>query len=159
MKKVEKGHFVKVCYTARLESGEVVDHTDKCNPIEIEVGAGDLIQGFENALIGMAQNEKKTITLTADEAYGPRDEDLTQSFVRSDLPADFQPQVGEVIVIENPEGDQILATITMIEDQDIVVDLNHPLAGQSLTFDIEVAEINDKPSLSTSMCGSDCCCH
>ena len=158
MKRIETGNFVKVCYTAKLEDGEVVDHTDKCNPIEIEVGAGNLIKGFEDALVGMELNEQKTFTLSPDEAYGMRDEELEQTFSRSDLPADFQPAVGEVVVLENQEGGQTLATVKRSEAESLVVDLNHPLAGRSLTFEIEVAEINEQASASPSKCGSGCCC-
>jgi peptidylprolyl isomerase len=158
VKTIETGHFVKVCYTAKLEDGEVVDHTDKCNPIEIEVGAGNLIKGFEDALLGMELNEKKTFTLPPEEAYGMRDEELEQTFPRSELPADFQPGIGEVVVLENQEGGQTLATVKHSEAESLVVDLNHPLAGKTLTFEIEVAEINDQPSPAHSTCGSGCCC-
>ncbi len=159
MKKVEKGHYVKVCYTGRLASGEIFDQTESCNPLEVQVGAGDVLKGFEDALLGMAPNEKKTFTLEPDDAYGVRNEDMEQSFTRSELPPDFRPETGEVVVLQNQDGEQMLATIKQMDQENITVDLNHPLAGMALTFDIEVAEINDGPSASPSTCGSGCCCH
>lgn len=158
-RKIEKGNFVKVCYTGKFDDGQVFDQTESCNPIEVEVGAGEVIKGFEDALVGMAQNEKKTFTLEPDEAYGNRDEGMQQSFTRSDLPPDFKPEIGEVVVLQNREGGQMLATIKQVDMENVTVDLNHPLAGKALTFDIEVAEINDEPSKAPSQCGSGCCCH
>ena len=86
MKKVENGHFVKVDYTGTLENGDVFDSSRNAHPIEVEVGARRVIKGFEDALIGMAKEEKKTITLSPEEAYGPRNESLEQTFMRSELP-------------------------------------------------------------------------
>ena len=102
MRIVEKGNFVKVSYTGRLESGEVFDSTDGCEPVEIEIGSGNLIKGFEDALLGMTLNEKKTFSLTPDEAYGQRNDALEQSFSRSDTPDDFQPKVGEIVGLQSP---------------------------------------------------------
>ncbi|MGV8074450.1 MAG: peptidylprolyl isomerase [Syntrophobacteraceae bacterium] len=159
MKKVEKGNFVKVCYTASFEDGEVFEQCNACNAIEVEVGGGEVLQGFDDALLGMAQNEKKTFTLEAAEAYGLRDEEAETRFARSELPADFIPKLGEIIVLHNEEGYQVPATITHFDDENMTVDLNHPLAGRSITFDIEVTEINEEATESEPMCGSGCSCH
>jgi len=162
MKKVEKGHFVKVDYTGTLENGETFDSSRGAAPIEVQIGAGGVIKGFEDALMGMAENETKTFTLSPEEAYGHRRDDLEQSFTRSELPEGFNPQVGQVLALRNPQGGQIPATVKHADDEKITVDLNHPLAGETLTFDIEVVEINDEPSQPScspsacSCCGSDC---
>ena len=158
MEKVESGMFVSVNYTGSLANGEVFDSSEGGQPLEIQMGAGQLISGFETELMGMALNEKKTFTLSPGEAYGDRNESLEQSFGRSELPEGFEPQVGQVLALRNPEGGQVPAKVKHTDDKKITVDLNHPLAGETLTFEIEVLEINDEasPSLcSPSACG-DC---
>mgnify|MGYP000706101175 CR=1 FL=1 len=131
-------------------------------PIEVQIGAGGVIKGFEDALIGMAEKETKTFTLTPEEAYGQRREDLEQTFMRSELPEGFDPQVGQVLALRNPQGGQIPATVKLTDAEKITVDLNHPLAGETLTFDIEVVKINNEPSQPScspsacSSCGSTC---
>jgi len=162
MKKVERGHFVKLDYTGTLENGEVFDSSRNSHPIEVEVGAGRIIKGFEDALIGMVENEKKTFTLSPEEAYEHRDESLKQSFMRSELPQGLNPQVGQVLALRNPQGGRIPAKVTHVDEEKITVDLNHPLAGKTLAFEVKVLEINDTPSLSSctpsacSSCGSTC---
>lgn len=157
MKKVENGHFVKVDYTGTLENGETFDSSRGAQPIEVQMGAGTVIKGFEDALMGMAESETKTFTLTPEQAYGERREDLEQTFMRSELPDGFDPQVGQVLALRNPQGGQIPATVKLADAEKITVDLNHPLAGKTLTFDIEVVKINEEssqPSCSPSACSS-----
>jgi peptidylprolyl isomerase len=162
MKTVENGHFVKVDYTGTLENGDIFDSSRDSHPIEVEVGKCRVIKGFEDALIGMAKNEKKSFTCSPDEAYGHRNESLEQTFMRSQLPQGFDPQVGQMLALRNPQGGQFPARVKQTDDEKITVDLNHPLAGKRLTFDIEVLEINDEPSPSSctptacSSCGSTC---
>jgi peptidylprolyl isomerase len=162
MKKVEDGHFVKVDYTGTFEDGETFDTSRGAHPIEVHIGQGGVIKGFEDALMGMAVKETKTFTLAPEEAYGPRRDDLEQTFQRSELPEGFDPQVGQVLALRNPQGGQIPATVKHADDEKVTVDLNHPLAGKSLTFDIEVVEINNESSQpacepsACSSCGSNC---
>jgi peptidylprolyl isomerase len=156
MNKVEKGHFVKLHYTGTLDGGEVFDSSQGCQPFEIQVGAGQVIKGFDDALIGMAINEKKTFTVKSSDAFGERDEQLSHEFPRSDLPEDFEPEVGEVLVLENPEKGEVPATVKLVDTEKVVVDLNHPLAGKNLTFNIEVLEISDQSSPSSCGCGCSC---
>ena len=162
MKRVENGHFVKVDYTGTLENGDTFDSSRNSHPIEVEVGAGRVIKGFEDALVGMAEREKKTVTLPPEDAYGHRNERLEQTFMRSELPQGFDPQVGQVLALQNPQGGRFPAKVKYADDEKITVDLNHPLAGQTLTFEIEVVEINKEPSPSActpsacSSCGTTC---
>ncbi|MFW6283762.1 MAG: FKBP-type peptidyl-prolyl cis-trans isomerase [Desulfosalsimonas sp.] len=146
MQKVENGKFVTVNYKGTLDSGEVFDTSDESQPMEVMVGAGQVIQGFEQALLGMGVNEKKTFTLEPDQAYGHRDEEQLHTFSREEVPPEMNPQVGDVIGLQTPDGQQIPAKIAQADDEKVVVDLNHPLAGQNLNFEIEVKAINDEPT-------------
>ena len=156
MQKVENGLFVSVHYTGTLENGKVFDSSEGRQPLEFQVGAGQLVSGFEKAVMGMAVNEKKEFTLSPEEAYGPRDENQIHLFPVSDIPADMEPQVGQTIALSTPEGQNIPAVITAIDDENLTFDLNHPLAGQSLTFAIEVVGISDSRTQAPAGCGGDC---
>jgi len=158
VEKVENGVFVSVDYKGSLGNGEVFDSSYGRQPLEIQMGAGQLIKGFENKLLGMAVNEKKVFTLNPEDAYGQRDENLTQSFARSEVPAEMNPKVGMTVGLHTPEGRQVPAQITHIDDDKLTLDLNHPLAGESLTFEIEVVGISDTPTQTPMGCGSGCDC-
>ena len=158
MEKVETGLFVSVHYKGTLKSGEVFDTSEGRHPLEVQMGAGQLISGFENALMGMSLNEKKVFTLDPEEAYGQKDESLTHSFPRADVPAEIKPEVGQTVALASPEGQQVPATITEVDDEKVVLDLNHPLAGQTLTFDIEVVGISETATQDPAGCGGGCAC-
>ena len=159
MRTVKIGDFVKVCYVGRLEGGAVFEETGMCRSAEIRMGAGEVAQGLEDALIGMAQGERKTITLPPDDAYGERDETLEQSIPRLDFARDYQPKEGEFVAVKAPGGQMIPAMVTHVDEEYVRVDFNHPLAGKTLTYELEVEEVNEKPSSSLSQCGSSCCCN
>lgn len=164
MEKVESGKFVTVNYKGTLESGEVFDSSEGGQPMEVQVGSGQVIQGFENALMGMELNEEKAFTLEPDEAYGHRDENQLHTFSRQEVPPEMNPQVGDVIGLQTPDGQQIPAKIAEADEEKVVVDLNHPLAGEKLNFDIQVVGISDTPTQMSADCsagGCDCssgCC-
>jgi peptidylprolyl isomerase len=117
MDKVETGHYVTVHYKGTLENGEVFDTSEGRHPMEVEMGAGQIITGFEKALIGMAVNEKKNFTLEPEEAYGVRDESLTHSFARSEVPAEMDIEVGQTVALSSPEGQQVPAQIVEADGQ------------------------------------------
>jgi peptidylprolyl isomerase len=157
MNKVSDGLYVSVDYKGTLQDGQVFDSSEGRAPLEIQMGAGQLIAGFENALMGMALNEKKTFTLTPQEAYGEVDEDRKHTFASNDVPAEMDPQVGQTVGLTTQDGQQIPARIIAVDEAGVTVDLNHPLAGQSLTFDIEVVGISKAPTQSAGCgCGCDC---
>ena len=158
MRRVESGNYVKLCYTGRLDNGVIFDETEKCKPIEVRVGTGGLVPGFENAILGMALNEKKSFILEPDEAYGERDERLERTFPRTSLPLKFEPFVGQVIIFMAENKREVPAVVKTVNDEILVVDFNHPLAGKSLSFEVEVAEISDAPSSTPVECEKDCCC-
>ena len=158
MQKVENDLFVSVDYTGTLGDGEVFDTSDGGQPLEVQMGAGQLIQGFEDALKGMELNEKKTFTLEPEAAYGERDENMIRDFPRADVPPEMDPRVGQTIALSTEDGQQIPAQISCVDDEKVTIDMNHPLAGKSLTFDIEVVGISATRTQEPSGCGCDCDC-
>ncbi len=158
MEKVENGLYVSVDYKGRLDNGEIFDSSQGGQPLEVQMGVGQLIEGFERELMGMSLNDKKEFTLKPEEAYGERDESLTRDFARSDFPAEIEPQVGMTIALQTPEGRQMPAQITFLDEKNLSVDLNHPLAGETLTFEIEVVGISEKPTQNRDRCGCGCDC-
>ncbi len=159
MEKVENGIYVSVEYTGTLGNGEVFDSSEGREPLEVHMGAGQMIQGFEAQLMGMAINEKKVFTLAPEEAYGLKKANLTQSIPRSEVPPDLNAHVGMIIGLVTPDGHQIPARIVQLDDDKIIMDLNHPLAGESLTFEIKVVGLSNTPTQESESCGPDCeCC-
>ncbi len=156
MEKVENGLFVSVDYEGTLENGDVFDTSSGRQPMELQMGAGQLIKGFEDALMGMALNEKKKFTLDPNDAYGHRNEDNVHVIKRTEIPAEMNPKVGEMIGLTSPDGRQIPAHIAQVDDEQVTVDLNHPLAGKSLTFQIEVVGISSTPTQASAGCGCGC---
>ena len=141
MNQVTVNSTVKVHYTGKLADGEVFDTSDGKEPIEFTLGQGQLIPGFEKGLIEMKLNEKKTINMTKDDAYGEVNETLIQEVKKTDLPQDMEPKVGMGLVSKSPDGQEINLMVVEVKEETIVIDGNHPLAGRDLIFDLEVVEI------------------
>lgn len=141
MSQVKENNTVKVNYTGKLTNGQVFDSSEGKEPLEITLGQGKLIPGFEKGLMDMKLNEKKTITIAKDEAYGDVNDALIQEVKKEQLPQDMTPEVGMGLVSKTPDGQEINLLIVDVKDETIVVDGNHPLAGKDLVFDLEVLEI------------------
>lgn len=143
MPKVKDGDTVKVHYTGTLtEDGTVFDSSREREPLEFTLGEGQLIPGFEEAVIGMEEGEDTTIELASEDAYGERREDLELEVSKDDLPNNIEPEVGMQLQMQQQEnGQAIPVQITAVEDELVKLDANHPLAGQDLTFDIELIEV------------------
>jgi peptidylprolyl isomerase len=156
MEKVANGLFVSIDYTGKLANGDVFDSSEGRNPLEVQMGSGNVIPGFESALMGMSLNETKTFTLSPEEAYGHRDESRMHDFPKSDIPAGMEPEVGQTLMLTTPQGQQLPARVDRIDDEKVTFDLNHPLAGQSLTFQIEVLGISKTATQQDNGCGSHC---
>ena len=156
MQKVESGLFVSIDYTGTLDNGDVFDTSEGRQPLEVQMGAGRVIPGFESALEGMSLNESKTFTLSPDEAYGERDDSRVYDFPRSDIPEGMTPEVGQTLMLNTPQGQQVPARVDSIDDEKVVFDLNHPLAGQALTFAIKVVGISDTATQQHAGCGGGC---
>ncbi len=140
MAKVKKGDKVRAHYRGTLDDGTEFDNSAGGDPIEFEVGSGALIPGFELAVVGMEAGEKKTLTLSVDEAYGPRREELLLTVPRDEVPADLDAAVGESLVLER-NGQEIQVIVKSISDTGLTLDANHPLAGRDLVFEIEMIDI------------------
>lgn len=142
MSKVKDGDTVKVHYTGKLDNGTVFDSSAEREPLQFTMGKGQLIAGFEGGVMGMTVGEAKTITIPADEAYGPKKEELVINMGKDKMPDHISPEVGLQLQFKQPNGMTIDMVITEVNDDDIILDANHPLAGQDLTFEIEVVEIS-----------------
>jgi len=137
----KSGDTVKVNYTGRLADGTVFDTSIGGEPLEFTLGEGRLIPGFEQAVTGMQVGESKTVTIPVDKAYGPRRDDLIVEIGRDNLSPDIKPEVGMQL-----QGSQRVVTIIKVSESTVTIDANHPLAGQDLTFDIELVEIGASQS-------------
>ncbi len=135
------GDTVKIHYTGTLDDGAVFDSTLESDPIEFIIGNGDIIAGFEAAVIGMALGETKTVIIDPEQAYGHYNAEMTQQVPRSAIPADIDLQEGMILSAESPDGQPISFTVKTLGDEQVTIDGNHPLAGRSLTFALELIEI------------------
>ncbi|WP_218598839.1 peptidylprolyl isomerase [Polaribacter sp. NJDZ03] len=143
MSQVKANNTVKVHYTGKLADGQVFDTSEGKEPIEFVLGQGRLIPGFEQGLIDMKLNEKKTISIAKEEAYGEVNEQLIQEIERANLPQDMEPKVGMGLVSKSPEGQEMNLMIIEVKEESVVIDGNHPLAGRDLVFDLEVVGIKE----------------
>ena len=141
MEEAKNGDTVKVHYTGTLEDGTVFDTSVEGEPLEFTLGQGQLIPGFEQAVIGMKVGDLKTINIPVDQAYGPYRDDLTLVIERGQLPEDLDPKVGQQLQMIQADGSIITFIIIEISETTATIDANHPLAGKNLTFEIELVEI------------------
>jgi FKBP-type peptidyl-prolyl cis-trans isomerase SlpA len=143
MSQVKENNTVKVHYTGKLSDGQVFDSSEGKEPLEFTLGKGQIIPGFEKGLIDMKLNEKKTITIAKEEAYGDINDNLRQEVKKTELPEDIKPEVGMGLVSKSPDGQEMNLLVVEVKEESIVIDGNHPLAGKDLIFDLEVVEIKD----------------
>ncbi len=141
MSQVKANDTVKVHYTGKLTNGQVFDSSLEREPLQVTLGQGMLIPGFENGVIDMKVNEKKTINIPVSEAYGEIQKDLFHEVQKDQLPQDIAPEVGMGLASKNPDGTEVQFRVAEVHDNHIVIDANHPLAGQDLIFDLELVEI------------------
>jgi len=142
MSQVKANDTVKVHYTGSITAnGEIFDSSLEREPLEFTLGQGMLIPGFENGVLNMKVNEKKTINISKEDAYGVVREELFQEVSKQELPPDLEPEVGMGLVSRGPDGQEHQLRVAQVNENSIVVDANHPLAGHDLTFELEVVEI------------------
>ena len=141
MTQAKNNDSVKVHYTGKLKDGTVFDSSQDRNPLQFQLGQGQIIPGFEQAVMGMSPGESKTINIPSNQAYGPRLEDLIQEVPRQQLPTDMEFQVGQRLQLGQEKEQPMIVEVTEVTDASITLDANHPLAGRELFFDIELLEI------------------
>lgn len=141
MSTVKETSTVRVHYTGKLNNGQVFDSSIERDPLEVTLGQGALIPGFEKGLINMTVNEKKTVTIAKEEAYGEIRKELFQEIKKAELPPEIEPQVGMGLVAQNEDGSERQLRVAEVLEDHIVIDANHPLAGQDLVFELELVEI------------------
>lgn len=141
MSQAKSGDTVRIHYTGTLDDGTEFDSSAGRDPLEFALGGGQVIPGFDSAVDGMTVGENKSVTIAPEQAYGERHEQLVQQVPKSALPEDMKPEVGMQLQSQGPDGQVMNLFVTEVEDENITVDANHPLAGQALTFAIELVEI------------------
>ncbi len=142
MTQAKQGDTVNVHYTGKLEDGTIFDSSRSRKPLQFTIGKGQVITGFEQAVIGMSIGESKTAKIPVDHAYGPHRDDRVVTMERTQLPSGFNPLVGQRLELTQTDDQRILVTVAAINDTSLTLDANHPLAGKELTFDIELLKIS-----------------
>ena len=153
-KAIEAGDTISVNYTGSLEDGNVFDSSEGRAPLVFTVGAGQLIKGFDDAVVGMEPREKKRVTISPEEGYGERRDDHVVDFPRSNIPPDMALETGMVVEMSDQSGRPVPVIVTEILDDVVKLDVNHPLAGKTLFFDIEIVATGLQPDCRT--CSGDC---
>jgi FKBP-type peptidyl-prolyl cis-trans isomerase 2 len=153
---IKKGEWIKVEYLGTLDDGTVFDSTEKSGgmPLKFQVGMGQLIKGFDDSVLNRKLGEEYQINLKPNEAYGEYKEGLIQKVPKDQFPKSSDLQPGMLLMVMGPQG-QMLASIKSIEEEDVYIDLNHPMAGKNLNFKIKIVETNCEPE-PLSECGCGC---
>ena len=141
MSQVKLNDTVRVHYTGKLDNGQIFDSSLQREPLEFTLGQGQLIPGFEQGVLDMSLNEKKTIQIPHTEAYGEVKEELFHEVEKDKLPEELQLEEGMGLISKAPDGTERQLVLHEIKENTIVVDANHPLAGKDLTFELELVEI------------------
>ena len=141
MKVVDKNDNVSIHYKGTLSDGQLFDSSEGKDPLTFEVGSGQVISGFDKAVVGMKVDESKVFTIPSTEAYGEVKDDLLYEIPVSSIPAELNPHEGQRLISNLEDGRQIPVTVKSVKEDIITLDANHPLAGKDLTFDIKIVEI------------------
>ena len=141
MAQAATGDTVRVHYAGTLDDGTVFDTSSGREPLEFTIGSGQVISGFDSVVTGMSPGDSETVRIPAEEAYGPHQEAMMLEVDRAQVPAELDPQIGERLEIKQQNGQSVPVTVAAITETLITLDGNHPLAGQALTFEIELVEV------------------
>jgi len=141
MTQAKQGDTVQIHYTGKLGNGTVFDTSLNRHPLQFTIGKGQVIAGFEQAVVGMNTGESRTAVIPVDQAYGPRRDDMIVTMERSKLPPDLNPEVGQRLEMTQMDDKTMLVTVTAVTEATMTLDANHPLAGKELTFDIQLISI------------------
>jgi len=141
MDQAKTGDTVKIQYTGKLEDGSVFDSSKDRDALEFKIGEGRIIRGLEQAVIGMAPGDSKSVEISGDEAFGPHRKELVIPVQRDKIPSDIEPAVGQRLQIQKTNGQIVDVTVADVSDSHVTLDANHPLVGRNLQFDIQLLEI------------------
>ncbi len=141
MVQAKPGDTVKIHYTGRLDDGTVFDSSVNREPLEFTLSGGQVIPGFDEAVLGMSPGESKTQKIPMDQAYGPHREEMVLEISRQQIPPELEPEVGQQLQVQQENGQTIPVFVTEVTESNVTLDANHPLAGEDLTFDIQLVEI------------------
>jgi len=141
MTQAKTGDTVRIHYTGTLADGSTFDSSHDREPLELTLGEGQIIPGLEREIDGMEIGESKRVTVAADEAYGARDPDRTHAVPRDQVPEHVPLDIGTRLQLQSPDGQTVAVTVAEVTDAQVVLDANHPLAGEDLTFEVELVEI------------------
>ena len=142
MSQAKKGDSVKIHYTGTLEDGTVFDSSAGRDPLDFTLGSGQVIVGFDEAVLGMSIGDKKKVTISSHKAYGEKNEDLVIEVPKDQVPADLNPEVGQKLQMGGPNGELVVVTVVEVNDVVVILDANPPLAGKDLIFDLELVAIS-----------------
>jgi FKBP-type peptidyl-prolyl cis-trans isomerase 2 len=143
MEQVKKGDRVNVHYHGKLTNGTTFDSSEGGEPLQFTAGSGQVIKGFDDAVIDMKPGDKKTVNIPVENAYGERNDDMMMEYPVSDFPADMIPQVGMELQMGDNTGNVFPVVIVEVNEDSVLLDANHPLAGQDLIFEIELISIGE----------------
>jgi peptidylprolyl isomerase len=138
---VKQGDTVKVHYTGRFEDGVIFDSSVDAEPLEFTLGSHEVIPGFEEAAEGMNVGESKTVSIEPAQAYGSYNENLVVDMPKEYFPEDIEPEIGMRLIIVDNSGEELPVVVSEVQDDSVRLDANHPLAGKTLVFDIELVDI------------------
>jgi len=141
MQQAQNGDKVRVHYHGTLRTGQTFDSSNGREPLEFTVGSGQVIRGFDEGVKGMQVGDKKRVEIHVEDAYGEKSEDMIIEFPKEQFPTDMNPEVGQQLMMSNGAGQSFPVIITEVKEESVLLDANHPLAGQDLIFDIELVEI------------------
>lgn len=140
MAEAKNGDKVRIHYTGTLNDGSVFDSSEGEEPLEFTLGSGEVIPGFEQAVAGMQPGDRKEVKIPSDEAYGARNDEWVLVVDRENFPENIEPEVGQQLELSQ-SGQSFTVTVTDVSEDSVTLDANHPLAGQDLTFALELVEI------------------
>jgi len=141
MTQAKKGDKVQVNYKGYLEDGKIFDSSEGKPPLDVTLGTGMVIPGFDAALTGMEVGDKKTVKIPMEQAYGPHNAEMVMQIPKDQIPADLKPEIGQRLQVGGTGGEEMMVEVIDLTDDFIVLDANAPLAGKDLTFDLELVAI------------------
>ena len=141
MAAAKSGDTVKIHFTGKLQDETVIETSKDRDPLEFKIGDGNVIPGLEQGVIGMAAGDKKTIAISPEDAFGQPQEDLVVDMKKSEFPKDVELAAGVYLNIESSDGKEFKAKVVEIKEDTVILDANHPLAGVTINYDVELIEI------------------